>query len=61
MGDVNLQQTLKGYHRTRVEGLYSFVHMQGPLVIAQQQPKVPSPVAYDESAMRTCNVMSTRT
>jgi hypothetical protein len=61
MGEANLRQTLKGHHRTRVEGLYSSVHKQEPLAIAQQQPKVPSPVAYDQSAMRTYNVMSTHT
>ena len=61
MGEVNLQQTQKGYHRTRVEDLYSFVHRQGPQGIGQQLPKVPSPVAYNESAIPNCNVMSTHT
>ncbi len=57
MGEETFRQTRKGCHQTRVEGLYSFVHRQGPLVIEQQQPKAPSPVAYDESAIYTCNVI----
>jgi hypothetical protein len=48
MGEVTFRQNSKGYHRTRVEGLYLFVHKQGPPVIEQRQPKAPSPIAYDE-------------
>jgi hypothetical protein len=48
MGEETFRQSRKGYHRTRVEGLYLFVHKQGPPVIEQQQPRAPSPVAYDE-------------
>lgn len=48
MGWVTFRQSPKGYHLTRVEGLCLFVHKPGPPVIEQQQPKAPSPIAYDE-------------
>jgi hypothetical protein len=48
MGEVTFRQSQKEYHRTRVEGLYLFVHKQGPPVIEQQQPKAPNLTAYDE-------------
>ena len=61
MGEVTFRQSQKGCHRTRVEGLYLFVHMQGPLVIEQQQPKAPSPVAYDEVSVIQLLFMITHT
>jgi len=61
MGEAARRQSLKVCHRIRAEGLYSFAHMQGPPAIERQQPRVPSQVSYDESAIHTRNVMSTHT
>ena len=61
MGEVTFRQSRKGYHRTRVGGLHLFVHRQGPPVIEQQQPKVPSPIAYDEVSVIHLLFMVTHT
>lgn len=61
MGEVTFRQSRKGYHHTRVEGLNLFVHKQGPPVIEQQQPKAPSPIAYDEVSVIHLLVMLTHT
>jgi len=61
MGEVTFRQSRKGYHRIRVEGLYLFVHKQGPPVIEQQRPKAPSPIAYNEVSVMHLLFMLTHT
>ena len=61
MGEVTFQRSRKGCHQTRVEGLYLFVHKQEPPVIEQQQPKAPSPIAYDEVSIIHLLFMLTHT
>ena len=61
MDEVTFRQSWKKYHRARVEGLYLFVHKQGPPVIGQQQAKAPSPIAYDEVSVIYLLFMLTHT
>lgn len=60
MGEVTFRQSRR-YHRARVEGSYLFVHKQEPPVTGQQQPKAPSPIAYDEVSAKHLLFMSTHT
>lgn len=61
MGEVTFPQSRRGYHRTRVEGLYLFVHKQGPPVIEWQQPRAPSLIAYYEVSIIHLLFMLTHT
>ncbi len=45
-GDLSTEP--EGVSWTHVEGLYLFIHKQGPPVIKQQQPKAPSQIAYNK-------------
>jgi hypothetical protein len=59
MAEESCRQNLKGHHLIRAEVLRLFAHKQGPLVIEQQRPRVPSPVACDGSGTCIDEVMLT--